>query len=85
MANGTAAAAAQAKAKQALAKALKQRNNENTVKFFAAGMASMMVLFIVFNSIRVVSSRSKSRDKTPKVISDIMKYGLSGIVSLYKC
>jgi len=46
MANATVEAAAQAKAKTALAKALRQRNNENTLKFFAASMVGMMVLFL---------------------------------------
>jgi len=47
MANNT--AAADAKAKTALAKALRQVNNENSAKFFAAGMAGMIFLFTVFH------------------------------------
>ncbi len=49
MANATATAAAASKAAKALAKVLRQKNNENTAKFLAAGVAGMMVLFIIFH------------------------------------
>lgn len=44
-----AAGDAASKAKITLAKALRQRNNENTAKFFAAGMAGMVLICILFH------------------------------------
>ena len=58
MANATETAA---KAKAALAKVLRQKNNENTVKFFAAGMVGMMALFIIFHWTRVVFKKYESK------------------------
>ena len=49
MANSTALAKADVKAQAALAKALRQANNENATKFFAAGMAGVIFLFITFH------------------------------------
>jgi len=51
-----AAAAAAAKAK-----ALRQRNNENAARFFAAGMAGMMVMFIFFHWARFLFKRYQLR------------------------
>jgi hypothetical protein len=45
----TTAAASAATAPAALAKVLRQRNNVNAAKFFAAGMAGIMTIFIVLN------------------------------------
>ncbi|TVY49572.1 Ferric/cupric reductase transmembrane component, partial [Lachnellula occidentalis] len=57
MPNATATAAAEAKAAKAkaakLVKILRQRNNENSAKFFAAAMAGIMVLFILFHWTRI--------------------------------
>jgi hypothetical protein len=63
MANATEDAAKAAKAKVALAKLIRQRNNENTAKSFAAGMVGMMILFMIFHWTRFVYKRygSKSR------------------------
>ena len=60
MANATETAAKAAKAQAALAKALRQKNNENTAKFFAAGMTGMMVLFMIFHLTRAIFKRTKS-------------------------
>jgi hypothetical protein len=38
-----------ATAPAALAKVLRQRNNVNAAKFFAAGMAGIMTIFIILN------------------------------------
>jgi hypothetical protein len=46
MENATAIAAAQAKAAKAHTNYIIQRDNENTPKFFAIGMISMMILFV---------------------------------------
>jgi len=55
MPNSTATAAAEAKASAVnLMKLLRQQNNEKTAKFFAAAMAGIMVLFIIFHWTRVV-------------------------------
>jgi hypothetical protein len=61
MANSTAVAEADAKAQAALAKALRQANNENTAKFFAAGMAGMIFLFMSFHWSRLAFARYKQR------------------------
>jgi len=80
MANATEVAAA-AKAKTALVKVLRQRNNENTAKFFAAGMAGMMVLFMIFHWTRVVFKRYESRKSESISLSRIpvslSRYGYS--------
>ncbi|TVY94022.1 Ferric/cupric reductase transmembrane component [Lachnellula willkommii] len=52
MPKATAAAAAKA-AKAKAKKLLRQRNNENSAKFFAAAMAGIMVLFILFHWTRI--------------------------------
>jgi hypothetical protein len=46
MANKSSTAAANAKA---LAKVLRQRNNEDSAKFLAIGMAGIMVVFLILN------------------------------------
>jgi len=63
MPNATVTAAATAKAKAALAKAIRQRNNENTAKFFAVGMAGLIVLFMIFHWTRLVFRRYESKEK----------------------
>jgi hypothetical protein len=45
----TTTTASAATAPAALAKVLRQRNNVNAAKFFAAGMAGIMTIFIVLN------------------------------------
>ncbi|TVY20703.1 Ferric/cupric reductase transmembrane component 2 [Lachnellula arida] len=52
MPKATAAAAAKA-AKAKAKKLLRQRNNENSAKFFAAAMVGIMVLFILFHWTRI--------------------------------
>lgn len=54
------AIAARAKSK---AKTARQRNNENTAKFFAAGMCGMIFLFILFHWTRFLFKRY-GRQKT---------------------
>lgn len=61
MANATAIAAKEAKAKTALAKLLRQKNNENSAKFFAAGMVGLIVLFMIFHWTRIFFKRYESR------------------------
>jgi hypothetical protein len=62
MANSTKADAAAAKAKAALAKALRQKNNENTPKFFAAGIVGLIFLFMVFHWARFVFKHYGSKN-----------------------
>lgn len=57
MANATETAAKVTKAKLALAKALRQKNNENTAGFFAAGMVGMILLFMIFHWTRYLFKR----------------------------
>jgi len=63
MPNATTTAAAAAKDKTALAKVIRQRNNENTAKFFAAGMAGLIVLFMIFHWTRLVFKRYELKKK----------------------
>lgn len=49
----TAAAAKADKVAKAKAKVLRQRNNENSTKFFAAAMVGIMVIFILFHWTRI--------------------------------
>jgi hypothetical protein len=65
MANATETAAKAAKAKVALAKVLRQKNNENTAKFFAAGMVGMMVLFMIFHWTRFVFKKYEPKKGKP--------------------
>jgi putative effector of murein hydrolase len=64
MANTTGTTASAAKAQAALAKELRQRNNENTAKFFVAGMASMILLFMIFHWTRFVYKKYESKNGT---------------------
>jgi hypothetical protein len=72
MANGTAtpagpasaaaaAAAAKLKAAKLAAKALRNANNEDTAKYFAAGMVGIMAFFTVFHWIRFCNKRYSSK------------------------
>lgn len=61
MADSTTSAAAAKKSKAALAKILRQRNNENTPKFFAAGIVGMIVIFMIFHWSRFFIKRSESK------------------------
>lgn len=51
------AAVTAAKAKAGQSKAVRQINNENTAKFFAAGMCGMIFLFILFHWSRLIFKR----------------------------
>jgi hypothetical protein len=64
MANATEDAAKAAKVKAALAKLIRQRDNENTAKFFAAGMVGIMILFMMFHWTRFVIKRHESKNKS---------------------
>ena len=64
MANATQAAANTAKAKAALAKVLRQKNNENAAKFFAAGMVGMIFLFMIFHGTRYFVKKYESKNGT---------------------
>ena len=68
MENATETATKAAKAKATLAKVLRQKDNENTAKFFAAGMAGMMVLFMIFHWTRSVYKKYESKKGSPTAL-----------------
>ena len=47
--------------KKALAKKIRQLNNEKAAKFFAAGMVAMISLFIIFHWTRYLYKRTLSK------------------------
>jgi cyanate permease len=53
MAHAAATAAVNAKAAAALVKVLRQKNNENTAKFFAAGIAGIILISWILHWTRV--------------------------------
>jgi hypothetical protein len=63
MPNATETAAKAIKAKAALAKILRQKSNENTAKFLAAGMAGTMILFMIFYWTRFVFKRYEPKNE----------------------
>ncbi|KAF4625786.1 hypothetical protein G7Y89_g12377 [Cudoniella acicularis] len=79
MANSTAATSA-ARAKQAIAKALQQRNNENSVKFFATGMVGLMLIFIISHFCRVLYMRFRSKSSGNRTLKALI--GPLGVFSL---
>jgi len=61
MANASSNAAAAVKAKTAAAKVLRQKNNENTAKFLALGVAGIMILFVIFHWTHIFYNRYGTR------------------------
>ena len=68
MANATEIAAKAAKTKATLAKVLRQKNNENTAKFFASGMVGMMMLFMIFHWTRFILKKYESKKGKPTTL-----------------
>src|ERR1700709_2960511 len=60
-ANAMASAAAFVKEKTTLPKIIRQQNNENAAKLFAAGTVGMIVLFMIFHWIRFAFKRYVSK------------------------
>ena len=75
MAHSAATAAVNAKAAAALVKVLRQKNNENTAKFFAAGMAGILLISCISHWTRVAFKHHEVKVgqvgvlKTPVAIS----------------
>ena len=56
----------------AAAKALRQKYNENTPKFLAAGMVGIMVVFMIIRSCRIISMRTK-RSSNPNLAIRVIR------------
>jgi hypothetical protein len=67
MASISSNAAAVAKEKATAAKVLRQKNNENTAKFLALGMAGIVILFIIFHWIRIFYNRYGTRQRSSSI------------------
>ena len=68
MLNATKTAAKAVKAKAALAKVLRQKNNENTAGFFTVGIVGMIILFMIFHWTRYVFNKYKSNNGNPTAL-----------------
>jgi hypothetical protein len=68
MPNATETAVKAAKAKAALAKVLRQKNNENAAGFFTVGIVGMIILFMIFHCIRYVFNNCKSKKGNPTAL-----------------
>lgn len=72
--NTAATATATAKAKIAAAKALRQKNNENTAKFLTLGMAGIIALFVIFHWTRMFYKRYGTRQSRS---SSVLKFPIA--------